>query len=377
MASESIIAELLRQHFARQNQPDQGLAQIQQIMQGVAQGIQIYDSLKSLPGKYGTPATTKTVTTPGQAGVPTGQPSMIPSIPPTSQNLSALISPLQARATPGFGAFSGLFPQPSVPGTTTIPGQTAQITTPGTIGSVQMDQLVKAASIAKEFTGTGPQNLMAQTLLQAGMKELGTFEPAAKPYFDAATGQLKFTIPKGGAVLPPDVVPAITKEAAIKKGEVAKGTRIIDTGKSGGAGKTIEDKFEDTLKAVEDDARAYASGMSQGPEYTKKGKEAALRKFNETYQNKYIELLNERGTKYPKEMIQEAIETKFGLQFKAQEALDYKSKNPAKVIAFRDRLMALKGAGTTDFSKQRAELLKAGIPEVLIDELIAGVLQAQ
>ena len=73
MASSALIQQLLQQDFAKKNQPsglDAQLPRILQIMQGVASGIQIYDGLKSLPGKFGTPATM--TTTPGVPGVPQG-----------------------------------------------------------------------------------------------------------------------------------------------------------------------------------------------------------------------------------------------------------------------------------------------------------------
>ena len=67
MASSEVIQELLRQSFLERQQPSVGAASIQQIMQGILQGIQLYDTVKSLGLKHGGEVKTQI---PGQQGTP-------------------------------------------------------------------------------------------------------------------------------------------------------------------------------------------------------------------------------------------------------------------------------------------------------------------
>ena len=446
--SESIIAELLRQKFARDQGPtgmERTTAQLMQVMQGVAQGIAIYDSMKAIPAKYGqdeivpgtpgAPAIPGIIGSPAQAGqnVPslvagtmntrgaamdqlfpqTRMSASVPGIGPSMQvppqpfqlpgigpnyGTDNLISPA-TRTMPGVGPanqinapaprtapniFGALMPRPSAassisdvpmvnvggsPAVAPTPGIPAIPATPSTTrhipGTMDFDKLKSAATVSSAFTGTGPKNLMAQTLKDTGFGALGNFDPALKQYFDVEGNPL-FTVPKGGAVLPLQTTDVLSESDALKKGKVAKGTRIVDTSPPGGttAAEKTQARFEDTLKAIEDDAMQFAQI----------DKIAAVNpaKFQARFRSKYTELLHERGDKqFTPGMIEDALETKFGAQDRALEGKVYAEKNPSQVLKLKERMTILRSSGVTDFTEQRKDLVSKGIPIALVDELIA------
>lgn len=118
MASPEVISELLRQAFQQRNQPSQfmqGVGQIQQVLQGVSQGIQLYDQVKGLKDKED-----KTVSVPGSPAVP-ASPAQPPLVGSTPGNVA--LPNFNSGTTPGF-------PTPGVGGL----GQVGQ-PTPATFGS--------------------------------------------------------------------------------------------------------------------------------------------------------------------------------------------------------------------------------------------------
>lgn len=86
MASESIIAELLRQD-AEEKARQRAEVSPQAIMASIMQGVQIYDAVKGLGAKYGTP---------GKPAVPEQ-----PAIPSITQQGTSLGSQITPRTMPG------------------------------------------------------------------------------------------------------------------------------------------------------------------------------------------------------------------------------------------------------------------------------------
>ena len=205
MASAQLIQQLLQQEFARKNQPsgfDQNLARTMQIMQGVAQGIQMFDAIKSLPGKFGTLATTSTM--PGASGVPTGQPSNVPdvtSLLPSLLGATSGVGRNTASQMPSFApGASTLFPAPQAGGTTAIPART--VTTPGMPGSQALDAISKL----KGFTGT--ESIMNSILKPFGLENSGIapeptsiWDPIQKTWTQAPAGKIKIGSSAPGAGL--------------------------------------------------------------------------------------------------------------------------------------------------------------------------------
>lgn len=226
MASANVIAELLRldeQEKARQR----GIpgAAANQMFEGLSRGLQLYDAMKSMPYKYGqdikNPGTPGTPGTSAQIPAPRVEPGIGPKGDPTWPASMQQVFAVPPRVLPGIG--------PSMPGT-----QGTQATPPSVThipGSLDMDRLVKAASVAGSFSGPGPQNLMQTVLQQSGMGNLGAFEPALKSFLNTTTGEL-ITAPKGTSQILNPTVPVLTPTAAVEKGSVPRGTMIVDPEKA-------------------------------------------------------------------------------------------------------------------------------------------------
>lgn len=145
MADPSIILELIRQAQQERNAPtafDRGMNSSQQIMQGIQQGFQLYDTIKSMGEKHGT---TATVNSPGQpranvAPVSPGQ-SLMGATGPGSSIAAA------TTASPPFGGAPSLpnFPAPSGP----VAGAGPQ--TVNVPGMAQIEQISKAAETSPDF----------------------------------------------------------------------------------------------------------------------------------------------------------------------------------------------------------------------------------
>ena len=145
MADASLIAEVLRNDVAQKNQPSPVMGNIQEVMKGIAQGIQLYDSIKGLGLKYGDRKFA--------SGVTSTQPTTLPSIAPSQPTMfggnsggqNPLLSLLQPGAagvpSPSFSsAASPSFPQPQGPGVATqAPGQWT-----GNIGLADAELINKA-----------------------------------------------------------------------------------------------------------------------------------------------------------------------------------------------------------------------------------------
>jgi len=191
MASEALILELLRQKQAQENQPSQfqqGLASLTQVMQAIAQGIQMYDTVKSLPVKYGRDITT-TVPGTGTPAIPGLPPRE--AVPPLAQSEARLGRQIPAAGDPFFQSFlpqgvttsenivgkggrtlsgSPFFPTPPTtpvsPGVAPVPATPAQKVKTHVPGLYETQQFAALADALKNFTGPG----VSQALIQQGQR---------------------------------------------------------------------------------------------------------------------------------------------------------------------------------------------------------------
>ena len=387
MPSESIILELLRQKFQQDQQTtatSDPLTRINQVMEGIARGISLYDAAKSLPAKFGTPATT--ATTPGAPAIPG-----IPGVEGTSPSLMGATA-----FTPGTGGgassmLSNLIPQmmQSSPGMPAIPGLPATppvtTTTPGIPGSLALDSLSKL----KDFSGPAVQNIFNSLLAPYGIQ--GGLEPALKSIYDP-TGSLLFKAPKGSTVLPTATVPLYTFNPdsgkyfdnttgnEVKLKDIARGARIerLASSKGGAGTKTPADKFSDLLGKIEDDVKASVK-PNELMQYARPGTpkyEKYYAEWQGARKKEFITRLNARGGACPKELKDQAIEELFGTPgAQALEAQMWKQQNQTMLQRYRERLNALKTSGTLDPVKQRKELMERNTPPQIVDELMNEVLQ--
>lgn len=194
MASPEIIAELLRQKFQKDQGPstmERGTAQLMQVMQGVSQGIAMYDAMKAIPAKYGTD-----VSIPGTSGSPAQ--AEIPSLTQTGTAFGSQITPRNPAA---FGIPGSQIPQPQLPDMFSMlqPSAMSQAASavpaqPATVqhipGQLDLERVKTASEAMKNFQGTGPGNVMLQTLKGAGLDKMGTFEPTDTPVWDPVSKTL-------------------------------------------------------------------------------------------------------------------------------------------------------------------------------------------
>lgn len=147
MADQSIILELLRQDQQEKlRQQSAPAVASQTVIQGIMQGLQIYDMVKGLGTKYGKPGK------PGTPGIPAAPAAAgtAPGTPPAS-----LLAALQG----GGGGTAGV--TPSMPAPITSAGMVpptgfATLPTAGTppiLGDVQLNQLLTMAGITKAAPG--------------------------------------------------------------------------------------------------------------------------------------------------------------------------------------------------------------------------------
>lgn len=168
MASESVILELIRQAERERNRPgqmEQALAQIPEAMKGVAQGVQLYDMVKSMGVKYGSGAAGGVPGAP-QAPVVAGQ-----ALPGAAQmpDLSGLT---RATSTGMAGT-----PQPDQPLTAGIAAQPSQVSagvmTPSSAGripgTVDLEAFATLANALKGFTGPGVETALTTEAQRRGI----------------------------------------------------------------------------------------------------------------------------------------------------------------------------------------------------------------
>lgn len=395
MASESVINTLLQQEFAKRNQPNQGLAQILQIMEGIAKGLAIYDASKAIPAKYGTSPTTQTSTIPGVPPTP-GVPEVPGQSVSASDSLRAMTMDTRGNV-PGF--LSGFNPAqspsatvnlpgiPAIPGTPGIPAQQVTKTTPGQLGTVDAEMLKALQGLQGPGVDAAYSQILKKHGLEGQISPIPTFIPTQNPdgsyNYQQAPGKIKFP--------PPPTTQAATFfdersgkyfqfNAAGKKvqaTEVPKsGVQKIDD-KSSTNAKTQQEKLSRALDIAETDAAKQAD--VQVPDFRRFTSPDA---YNAVFQREYKKILFSRiGADFPRQQVNEALYQRFGTLGDIGAAMDYKKKNPTQVEAIKKKIQATKLSGgmatLEDQIAAKADLSKLGVPEAFIDELIRGVMAAQ
>ena len=360
MASESVIVELLRQAEAQRNQPSQfqqGLAQTSQVMQGLIQGLQLYDAVKSLPYKYGT------------AGKP-GAASTAPAAPVAGQSLSPVI-PTSASALPAGGTAGASSMDPSVilsqaMQASATPAQAPSSSMAGTLGTAAYDLINKAG---ETYPGMG----------RAAAQQFGVDPGLSKTEITAQAQQLytlldpmgnvikQFAQPKGGK---------IDRQSGPLEGnilQVGKGGKVTDIGNrkagdvvvkesSEGSGKTPEDKEREILSKVEDDARAIANNRSNDMGLF----DAKI--FDREFKSEYSKLLNQRLTGVSAERKQQIIAQRFAQPIADPNA--YRQANATFIQQVRERVAQLRLTPKYNPIAMRKELLGYGMPDDVISEVM-------
>lgn len=387
MADVSVILELLRQAQQERNKPSpvaEGVAGAQGIMSSIMQGIQMYDALKTLGGKYGTTQTTPGV--PGQAVTTPGVPSFAESNPLRS----ALMPGATNIPLPDFTAGSTLaggksapFPVPQVDSGLTsalsqilqspgIPGQTTvtpAIPEKRTVipGSFDVARIKEAAEVSPSLGRQVAGNLgvdMGKTIkeqqLEQGTLAVTGYDASGQPILNWLPGKTVRNIAKkddvGGNIISANTETGETRVIGTKK----KGDVVLKDTDS--KGKTEEDKINVQLKSIEDDAINAATKLSSDFGVFDK------KKFDVNFPEQYKKLVNQRLSSLPQSKRSELITNRFSQPIDTSE--NFRKQNSAFIDKAKLRVKQSRVSGSFNEAEARAELKKYGIPEEVITEII-------
>ena len=403
MASESVIVELLRQAQEERNRPSatmQGIASLQQVMEGVLKGIQLYDAAKGMGLKYGTgdKTVTETVAGTGSPAIPAqppreALPPLSSSEAPLSRQIHALgdeffksllkpgmqtatsrmgLSGLQGGGIPGSPSIPS-FPIPSTrtldPGTPAVPAvppQTITKTIPGFPGTAKLDAIEKAYSITPDLGKQVASQLgTAVPGKSVAEKKLDMLEPVLDP----TTGKVLYYRPANSVFQPQTDVTILpvdskTGRPAGKEIKLPKGGRVLEVGNS--SDKSRPEKLGAIAGSIEDDAKSQAQATL--------GFEADFpKKFQPVFQMEYIKMLRSRAAEFTLKEQNDFLRKRFP-RTELVRTLDFIESNAEQISKAKQDVITKKAQPGWELQEPayRSEMTKLGYPEEVIMEILSA-----